>query len=165
MSNLIMRRKSREVKDRYVVYTDGSANSKNPGASGWVCLVYKNDDLLFVGRGGLPEEYQLTNNQAELKAILMALQGIAGIDRYIPGSTIQFVSDSEYALGVCFGGYKAKANRLLIQQVKGYIDVLSKRYRITHLHQPREEKHIQLCDQYANKCRKENNYQFKYTSA
>lgn len=92
-----------------LVYADGAC-SGNPGPAG-LGVVLRFDDQLwelseYLGVG--------TNNIAELTAILRAAEKVE--DRSRP---VRIHTDSKYSIGVLAQGWKAKANRDLVQRVKG----------------------------------------------
>jgi len=93
-----------------VIYTDGAC-SGNPGPAGIGVLVERPDQTIeiseFLGSG--------TNNIAELSAILRALQTLLPEDR---DRAIHLYTDSGWSLGVLVGGWKAKANLELLDQIK-----------------------------------------------
>ena len=90
------------------IYTDG-ASSGNPGPSG--IGVY----FSFNGHEKEISKYIgiATNNIAELEAIKAGLMLLKRTD--IP---VRIFTDSSYALGVLSLGWKAKANRKLIESIK-----------------------------------------------
>jgi len=89
------------------VYTDGAC-SRNPGPAGiGVVLSYKDhtkEISRYIGHA--------TNNIAELRAILDALKAIRSVDKQII-----IYTDSTYAAGVLTKGWKAKANKGLVQEI------------------------------------------------
>lgn len=91
-----------------VAYTDGAC-SGNPGPAGLgVVLIEegKRRELSeFLGVG--------TNNIAELTAILRALEHLGRAS-----APVVMHTDSQYAIGVLTKGWKAKANRQLIAELK-----------------------------------------------
>ena len=102
--------------DRIIVYTDGGCKH-NPGPMGiGVVMNYK-------GRTKLYSEYlgYGTNNIAELTAILRALQLLKIRD--IP---VVIYTDSEYAIGVLTGRYRAKKNQALIARIRTLMSTFSR---------------------------------------
>lgn len=97
-----------------VIYTDGAC-SGNPGPAGIGVLVERPDQTIeiseFIGSG--------TNNIAELSAILRALQTLRAEDGE---RAIHLYTDSGWSLGVLIGGWKAKANLELLDQIKAELD-------------------------------------------
>lgn len=91
-----------------VVYADGAC-SGNPGPAGLgvvILLDGKREEISeYLGEG--------TNNVAELTAIVRALE------RLPRARTILLHSDSAYALGLLGKGWKAKANRELVEKMRG----------------------------------------------
>ena len=96
-----------------IAYTDGAC-SGNPGPAGSGALVQLPD-----GRCGHASRSlgMGTNNVGELDAIGLALDLMeeAGVDE---GKTVVIYSDSNYARGVLTLGWKAKANRPLILELR-----------------------------------------------
>jgi len=97
-----------------VIYTDGAC-SGNPGPAGIGVLVERPDQTIeiseYLGSG--------TNNIAELSAILRALQTLRPEDSE---RAIHLYTDSGWSLGVLVGGWKAKANLELLDQIKTELD-------------------------------------------
>ncbi len=97
-----------------VIYTDGAC-SGNPGPAGIGVLVERPDQTIeiseFLGSG--------TNNIAELSAILRALQTLRPEDGE---RAIHLYTDSGWSLGVLVGGWKAKANLELLDQIKAELE-------------------------------------------
>ncbi|MBU2490583.1 MAG: ribonuclease HI [Proteobacteria bacterium] len=93
--------------DTIVAYTDGGSRG-NPGPAGSGVVLWYND------REKLISEYlgETTNNVAELTAILLALKAIKK-----PHWPVRLYTDSKYAHGVLFLGWKAKKNTELIQKI------------------------------------------------
>jgi ribonuclease HI len=93
-----------------VIHTDGSC-SGNPGPAGVGVLVERPDQTIeiseFLGSG--------TNNIAELTAILRALQTLRPEDAE---RAIHLYTDSGWSLGVLVGGWKAKANLELLEEIR-----------------------------------------------
>jgi ribonuclease HI len=95
------------------VYTDGAC-SGNPGPCGYGLLMRDGFNYRelnqYLGTG--------TNNIAELTAIKVALENVE--DRSRP---VRIYTDSSYSIGVLTKGWKAKANRELILEIR---DLISK---------------------------------------
>lgn len=96
-------------------YTDGAC-SGNPGPCGYGWLRRDGEDYLeqaqYLGEG--------TNNIAELVAIKSALQSVDDTSR-----PVRIYSDSSYSIGVLVKGWKAKANRELILEIRDIIEDFS----------------------------------------
>ena len=91
-----------------IMFTDG-ASSGNPGPSGiGVVLKFGQHEKEISEYIGLA-----TNNIAELKAIQTGLQALKKTD--LP---VRIFTDSSYAFGVLTLGWKAKANRELVESIK-----------------------------------------------
>lgn len=93
-----------------VVYTDGAC-SGNPGPAGIGVLLERPDQTVeiseFLGSA--------TNNIAELSAILRALRLLREDDAE---RSIHLYTDSGWSLGVLVGGWKAKANLELLDEIR-----------------------------------------------
>jgi ribonuclease HI len=92
----------------WIAYTDGACTGNpGPAGSGWV----------LVAPGGSPVEAYAylgegTNNIAELTAILRALHEVP------KDQSLVVHTDSQYAIGVLTKGWKAKANKELIEGIR-----------------------------------------------
>lgn len=95
-------------KEPIIIYTDGACLG-NPGPAGLGvvlrCGSHRKELMEQLGYA--------TNNIAELTAIQRALEAVK--DRFRP---VRIHSDSEYAIGVLSRGWKAKANRELIGEIR-----------------------------------------------
>jgi ribonuclease HI len=93
------------------IYTDGAC-SGNPGPCGYGLLIrdgFTYRELRqYLGRG--------TNNIAELTAIKVALEQVEDKSR-----PVRLYTDSRYSIGVLMDGWKAKANRELILEMRELI--------------------------------------------
>lgn len=102
-------------EDAIIAYTDGAC-SGNPGPAGLGVVIVDGDQrretARYLGRG--------TNNIAELAAIGVAADALAGSER-----PVRIHTDSNYAIGVLTKGWKAKANQALIADIKGALAKLS----------------------------------------
>src|SRR5215467_15816351 len=100
------------TKTPILAYTDGACTG-NPGPMGiGVVLLsgrHRKEISEYLGPVG-------TNNIAELTAILRALEAIK--DRRRP---IVIYSDSSYAIGLLSMGWKAKANKDLVEQIRQFL--------------------------------------------
>ena len=91
-----------------VIYTDG-ASSGNPGPAGiGVVMLYGKHEKEISEPIGIA-----TNNQAELTAILRALQEVKRRD--LP---VRLHSDSSYCLGLLTKGWKPQANQEIVRRIK-----------------------------------------------
>lgn len=102
-----------KLPDAVHVYTDGACMG-NPGPMGIGVVI------LDPPGGPIPKEIWLhlgngTNNIAELTAIQRGLQECSR-DR-----PVVVYTDSQYALGVLAGGFRARANQELIKDIKGLL--------------------------------------------
>ena len=94
--------------DEILAYADGAC-SGNPGPAG-VGVVMRFDDQQrelseFIG--------DATNNIAELTAVLRAVELAHDL-----GRPLRLYTDSQYSIGVLTQGWKAKANKELVAQVR-----------------------------------------------
>lgn len=92
-----------EEEKRIIVYTDGSSlsNGGDNCGCGWACkLSYAEKAIVKAGN-----DFGKTNNQMEITAIIKAMQSIR--NKTIP---VELYSDSEYAIKILNGEYKAKKN-------------------------------------------------------
>lgn len=104
----------REVQGKGVLcFTDGACKG-NPGPAGsgaavWLPSGQRGESSRALGRA--------TNNVAELSAIGLALELLdeAGVAKDAPGAIF---TDSAYAHGVLARGWKAKANKELVESIK-----------------------------------------------
>lgn len=96
--------------DTIVIYTDGAC-SGNPGPAGIGIVVQRPDKIVeigeFIGSG--------TNNIAELTAIL---RGLAQLDEAERKGQVHLYTDSGWSLGVLIGGWNAKANVEIIEEIQ-----------------------------------------------
>jgi len=97
----------------HVAFTDGSCQG-NPGPAGAGAVVRLADGTVLEASRALGVA---TNNVGELTAVGMALEllregGVA------PSESVALFTDSKYAMGVLVQGWKAKANRELIHEIR-----------------------------------------------
>ncbi len=97
----------------HVAFTDGSCQG-NPGPAGAGAVVRLADGRSLEASRALGIA---TNNVGELTAIGMALDLLleGGVD---PTEPVALFTDSKYAMGVLVEGWKAKANKELIQAIR-----------------------------------------------
>ena len=95
--------------DAIHVWTDGACEG-NPGPAGLGVVIIDGAERRelseYLGQG--------TNNIAELTAILRGLEAIA--DRKRP---VVVYSDSQYSIGLLTQNWKAKANKELVEELRG----------------------------------------------
>lgn len=95
----------------YIAYTDGSNDNKNPrrpAGAAYVILDEKGKEMHRASKGFVGK----TNNEMELMAIISAVNWIPD------GESVVVHSDSEYAIKVLSGEYKARKNLKLISLYK-----------------------------------------------
>jgi len=85
-----------------------------------------------------------TNNRAEIKAILYGVQALPD------GSEVEVFSDSQYALGVLSGKYKAKKNPDLVSQYKKMVATKGMIVSYTWVRGHDGDKWNELCDTMCN---------------
>ena len=97
-----------EAGEAIAIYTDG-ASSGNPGPAGLGAV------LLWRGRRREIQRFlgEATNNEAELAAVLAALEAVRR-----PELPVVVYTDSEYVIGVLVGGHRVKANRELVAEIQ-----------------------------------------------
>jgi ribonuclease HI len=93
---------------KFQLYTDGGYSmSADFGAFAYVIL----QDGVLLHKYAEKIEHE-TNNRAEIKAILYGVKALPN------NSEVEVFSDSQYALGVLSGKYKAKKNPDLVEEYK-----------------------------------------------
>jgi ribonuclease HI len=138
----------------YTIYTDGSAFGMNDGdgatkdtPAGWGFVVIEGPTGLNHDDG---EEYFSnfgrvitdtghplyigaeigSNNTAELSAVYNALEWIKSSG----ATSVTIYSDSQYALNMAFGDWRASTNKKLIDTIRSYANETMKVVSITHAH-------------------------------
>jgi ribonuclease HI len=98
--------------DELLVYADGAC-SNNPGPAGVGVVALWDDQKRELS------EYigEATNNIAELTAVLRAIE----LAREL-GRPLRLYTDSQYSIGVLTKGWKAKANKELIAEIRVALD-------------------------------------------
>ena len=91
------------------IFTDGACWPNPGGDGGWGFVVVRDGHMVAEFCGPDPKT---TSNRAELKAVIRALLWLA------PRSSATIVSDSQYAVKVLSGEYRAKANLDLIEEAR-----------------------------------------------
>ncbi len=103
--------------DTVVVFTDGGCRG-NPGPAGSGVVVR------LPGGGGAEACRSLgpaTNNVAELTAVALALDVLDDLD-VAADAPVALLTDSDYTSGVLTRGWKAKANRALILDLRNRLE-------------------------------------------
>lgn len=140
----IKERKRKPDKLKHVMmYTDGASRG-NPGHSGVGVLLYDNherklmQDFRYIGI--------CTNNEAEYRALLLALELAYGITH----EKVECFMDSELLVRQLNGQYSLKSEKLapLFAEVKRRAAQFSS---ITFTHVPREHPKLRLADKLANR--------------
>jgi len=97
-----------QCREAICIYTDGAC-SGNPGPAGiGVILRYKEESKEISRYIG-----QATNNIAELEAIRVGLDAVKN-----PNLPVIVFTDSSYAHGLFYRGWKAKQNQALVAKIK-----------------------------------------------
>ena len=108
-------------------YIDGSSKG-NPGKSGAGVAIYNNDNLLVLIRG-VPLGHG-TNNQAELKALQIALDELTTLNYH--QFDVNILTDSKLIVGLFSQGWKANSNLDIINPIKETLSTF-KRVIFTHV--------------------------------
>ena len=66
-------RKKERSRPKYYVYSDGSADNQSVSGAGYVALIYKGDTFVCYCAGSKPTDEDVTNSQAELMAVQLAI--------------------------------------------------------------------------------------------
>jgi ribonuclease HI len=113
-----------------LAYTDGSANpNPGPAGAGFFLVHGQRTHVAYTSLG------TGTNNIGELYAIGMACDHIILNQKQIPrgtNTTIIFLTDSLYAIGVLTGGWRATSNLTLIKAVKDKLNRLPFPYQFIY---------------------------------
>lgn len=124
----------------FQLYTDGGYSmSANFGAFAYVVL--QDGELLHKHAEKIEHE---TNNRAEIKAILYGVQSLPD------NSEVEVFSDSQYALGVLSGRYKAKKNPDLVNKYKKMVATKHMVVSYNWVRGHNGDKWNELCDQLCN---------------
>ena len=130
------------------IYTDGGSRG-NPGKSAIGVVIFGKDEKIlieykeFIGLG--------TNNQAEYKAIIKALE----LAKKFDGKMLHLFSDSELVIKQLKGLYKVKNPDLsnLYEKIK----ILVKDYeKVNYSNVKRSNKYVSLADSLVNRAMDEN---------
>ena len=125
---------------KFQLYTDGGYSmSADFGAFAYVIL--QDGELLHRHAEKIEHE---TNNRAEIKAILYGVQALPN------NSEVEVFSDSQYALGVLSGKYRAKKNPDLIEKYKRMVVGKNIKASYTWVRGHNGDKWNELCDQLCN---------------
>lgn len=95
----------------YIAYTDGSNDNRHPrrpAGAAYIILDENSNELHRASKGFLGR----TNNEMEMLAIISAVKWVPA------GSFITVYSDSQYAIKVFSGVWKAKTNLNLVRLYK-----------------------------------------------
>ncbi|MEQ7007682.1 RNase H family protein [Actinopolymorpha sp. B17G11] len=95
--------------ERVIAATDGSAQP-NPGPTGWAWVLADAEGTPCQGASGFLGD--ATNNVGELTAVAELLKATA------PVVPLEIRIDSQYAMNVVTGGYRAAKNRELVARIR-----------------------------------------------
>lgn len=106
------KKKELEIRQKFVIFTDGSANNvKKPHYGGWAYVILDTDENIIKEECG--SAMNVTNNQMELTAICNALWNTPF------GSEIVVITDSKYSIGALSNkNWELKANTDIVQNCK-----------------------------------------------
>lgn len=125
---------------KFQLYTDGGYSmSADFGAFAYVIL--QDGELLHKHAEKIEHE---TNNRAEIKAILYGVQALPD------NSEVEVFSDSQYALGVLSGRYRAKKNPDLVNKYKKMVATKHMKVSYNWVRGHNGDKWNELCDQLCN---------------
>lgn len=125
---------------KFQLYTDGGYSmSADFGAFAYVIL----QDGVLLHRYAEKIEHE-TNNRAEIKAILYGVKALPN------NSEVEVFSDSQYALGVLSGRYRAKKNPDLVEEYKRMVVGKGIKASYTWVRGHNGDKWNELCDQLCN---------------
>lgn len=102
------------------IFTDGACIRNPGGDGGWGFVAVRDGKKIAEFCGPDPAT---TSNRAELKAVVRALLWLA------PDASAIIVSDSEYAVKVLSGEYRAKANLDLIEEARALMQERQIKFR------------------------------------
>lgn len=125
---------------KFQLYTDGGYSmSADFGAFAYVIL----QDGKLKRKRAVKIEHE-TNNRAEIKAIMYGVQALPD------NSEVEVFSDSQYALGVLSGRYKAKRNPDLVNKYKKMVATKHMDVSYNWVRGHDGNKWNELCDQLCN---------------
>lgn len=130
------------MSKKFYLYTDGSCDNYSDGKEGgWAFVLL--DEYGEIIKKSSGHTTNTTNNRMEMIAII---EGCKHIPEH---STVEVVSDSQYALYVFFDVWNPKTNFDLVKQFKDIAQNLDTVYRWVKGHSG--DKFNELCDQMALK--------------
>lgn len=94
------------------LHTDGSVQPRNPGNGGSGSILVHEGHVIALGKH---LGYNVTNNQAELQGIRIALKEVIDLGKH--RESVVLYSDSKYSLGVVGGQYLARKNQELVSSI------------------------------------------------
>ncbi len=113
------------------LYTDGSSHARGGKPGGWAWVLVNAVGPLKAGSGGLADT---TNNVMELTGIREGLRYVLSCVSQLPGEhhlealkTLDVVSDSQYALGVCSGHFHASRNTDVVSSIQDVAALLKEK--------------------------------------
>ena len=138
--------KTNPIKKRDVlkIYTDGASRG-NPGHAACAFIFVKDNDIFYSDKHDLGD--RITNNEAEYKAIIKALEKAVEYT----GWQVEIYSDSELVINQINGEWRIKKNHLkdLYSQI---ITEKEKFKEVKFFYVRRENKFIKEADKLCNEC-------------
>ena len=136
-----------EEDDILEIYTDGACRN-NPGKGAGAFLFVLNGEIIkqesiYFGH--------VTNNQAEYKALINALEKAIEFKKY----KIKVFSDSQLLVNQMNGIYKVGTPRIMILHLEAY-EKAKGFENIEYLQVPRNNEYIKIADKLCSDCLREN---------
>ena len=109
------------TRHKISVYADGSSTGRLEGATGWGWLVidWTEDSIVCAGSEGSPNG---SNSTAELQAAICGLRAVMDRNLHV-GNDITLISDSQYALNLANGTFKAHKHLELVKSLQALTSV------------------------------------------
>lgn len=128
-------------KPHYILYTDGACENHSSDKEGAYAYIILDTQWNIVKKHAAAERYT-TNNQMELLAIIEGCKCIED------GADVTVYTDSEYAIGVLSGKWRAKKNLNLIARHIPSKERLTIHYKWVKGHA--DDEYNLMCDKMAN---------------
>jgi ribonuclease HI len=109
------------TRHKISVYADGSSTGRLEGATGWGWLVidWTDDKIVCAGSEGSPNG---SNSTAELQAAICGLRAVMDRNVHV-GNDVTLISDSQYALNLANGSFKAHKHQELVKSLQALVGV------------------------------------------